>query len=95
MLKHSRRGLVPVVLAVVQKRMSVSTRAVCANIRVPTSHGTSRDVILHMEKKVQVPLRHSVEPISYTVYCHRFSVIVHSLQISASITTILSLTPTA
>lgn len=37
---------VPVVFAVLQKRMSVSTWSVCAHVCIPACHGTSRDVIL-------------------------------------------------
>lgn len=37
----------PVVFAVLQERMSVSARSVCAHVCIPACHGTSRDVVLH------------------------------------------------
>lgn len=41
---------VPVVFAVLQKRVSISARAVCAHICIPTCHGASRDIILRGEE---------------------------------------------
>lgn len=37
----------PVVFAVLQERMSVGARSVCAHVCIPACHGTSRDVVLH------------------------------------------------
>lgn len=41
--------MIPVVFAVLQKRVSVSARAVRAHICIPACHGASGDVILRRE----------------------------------------------
>lgn len=43
----------PVVFAVLQERMSVAAWSVCAHVRVPACHGTSRDVVLHTQRQSQ------------------------------------------
>lgn len=42
--------MIPVVFAVLQKRVSVSARAVRAHICIPACHGASGDVILQRER---------------------------------------------
>lgn len=41
----------PVVLAILQQWVSISAGSVCTHIRVPSSHGTSRDVVLEKESE--------------------------------------------
>lgn len=45
----------PVVFAILQERMSVCTRSVCAHVCIPACHGTSRDVVLvQVQRRVRV-----------------------------------------
>lgn len=45
--------LSPVFLAILKQCVSISVGSVCTHIRVPSSHGTSRDVILEKESETQ------------------------------------------
>lgn len=45
--------LSPVFLAILQQCVSISAGSVCTHIRVSSSHGTGRDVILEKESEIQ------------------------------------------
>lgn len=45
--------LSPVFFAILQQCVSISGGSVRAHIRVPSSHGTGRDVILEKESEIQ------------------------------------------